>query len=207
MDCSFCIEFSGAGTSSESRIITEDGGWVLLPTVGCFSPGYCLFMPVDHVDAAADLPATDLAAAEAAVERMRERITSAFGPTIVAEHGSRDCQLGAGCCTHCHLHLIPVPDAALVTAVYQETGGPGTALSSLAELPDAVEGPYLYLSPRPGRHLLWPADARFARQYVRRVCAGLHGLPGQYDWRDHPFTGNQRRTAEILGARLDRQPA
>lgn len=201
MDCAFCIEF--ASSSGDSRIMAEDAGWVLLPTLGCFTPGYCLFMPLDHIDAAADLHPTELARIEAGVERMRDRIASAFGPTILAEHGSRDCQLGAGCCTHCHLHLIPVPDPDVVTDAYQATGGTGNALRGLADLPAAADGPYLYLSPRPGHHLLWPADTRFARQYVRRVCARLHGLASRYDWRDHPFRHNQRLTADLLQDTFD----
>jgi diadenosine tetraphosphate (Ap4A) HIT family hydrolase len=205
MDCAFCTEF--ANVSGDSRIIAEDAGWVLLPTVGCFTLGYCLFMPLNHVDAAADLHPTDLASVEPIAEQMRARIETAFGPTILAEHGSRDCQLGAGCCTHCHLHLIPVPDPDAVTDAYRTTGGAGKALRALADLSTAADGPYLYLSPRPGEHLLWQADTRFARQYVRRVCARLHGLAGQYDWRDHPYGPNQRLTADILRGTLDRRAA
>ncbi len=205
MDCAFCAEFAGVG--GDIRIIAEDFGWVLLPTVGCFTPGYCLFMPLDHVDAAADLRPAELRSVEAAVETMRARIESAFGPTILAEHGSRGCQLGAACCTHCHLHLIPVPEPDAVTEAYQVTGGNGNALGGLADLPIVVDGPYLYLSPRPGEHLLWPADTRFARQYVRRVCASLHGVTGQYDWRDHPFDHNQRFTADILRGTFDDRAA
>lgn len=209
MDCAFCTEFANIGGNDDSisRIIAEDAGWVLLPTVGCFTPGYCLFMPIDHIDAAADLHPAELARVEAAAEQVRARIASAFGPTILAEHGSRDCQLGAGCCTHCHLHLIPVPDPDAVTDAYQTTGGSGNRLRGLADLPTTAEGPYLYLSPRPGEHMLWPADTRFARQYVRRVCARLHGLADQYDWRDHPFGHHQRRTADILRGTFEQQAA
>jgi hypothetical protein len=138
---------------------------------------------------------------------MRARIESAFGPAILAEHGSRDCRLGAGCCTHCHLHLIPVPDPDAVTDAYQDTGGDGSALRGLADLPAAADGPYLYLSTRPGQHLLWLADNRFARQYVRRVCARLHDVADQHDWRDYPFSHNQRLTADILRGAANRQLA
>ncbi|HZN20650.1 MAG TPA: hypothetical protein VFB84_21065 [Micromonosporaceae bacterium] len=205
MDCAFCAEF--AGVEGEGRIIAEDAGWVLLPTLGCFIPGYCLFMPLDHIDAAADLPQTELRRVESIVETMRQRIESAFGLAILAEHGSRDCQLGAGCCAHCHLHLIPVPDPEAVTRAYLATGGNGTALRELADLPAAADGPYLYLSPRPGKHLFWPAGSRFPRQYVRRVCARLHGLSDRYDWRDHPFGHNQRLTADILRRNWEQRAA
>jgi diadenosine tetraphosphate (Ap4A) HIT family hydrolase len=200
VDCAFCTEFSALAPSGQgSRVICEASGWVLLPTVGCFTPGYCLFMPLDHIDAAADAAPDELARAGAAAEEARTLIRGVFGPVIVAEHGPRGCELGAGCCSHAHLHLIPVPDVDAVTAAYQATGGPGRRLKGLADLTGAVEGPYLYLSPRPGEHLLWPS-AGFARQYVRRVCAAQHGMAERFDWRDHPFDANQALTVTMLRA-------
>jgi diadenosine tetraphosphate (Ap4A) HIT family hydrolase len=207
MDCAFCTEFAALPRSGqETRIICETSGWVLLPTIGCFTPGYCLFMPVDHIDAAADAGPCELARVGTAAEEMRARISSVFGPVIIAEHGPRGCELGASCCSHAHLHLIPVPDPRAVTAAYQATGGPSRRIQSLDSLPGAVEGPYLYLSPRPGEHLLWPS-AGFARQYVRRICAAQHGMPDRFDWRDHPFDANQGLTVTILRAAVQANAA
>lgn len=207
MDCAFCTEFAGTPPSRQgTRIICESGGWVLLPTAGCFTPGYCLFMPLEHLDAAADAALAELAQVAVAAEQMRALITTVCGPVIIAEHGPRGCELGASCCGHAHLHLIPVPDPGAVTAAYQATGGPGRRLASLTALPEASDGPYLYLSSRPGEHLLWPADG-FARQYVRRVCAAQHGIPGQFDWRDHPFDANQALTLTMLRAAMQARAA
>ena len=207
MDCAFCTEFADTPPSRQgTRIICESGGWVLLPTAGCFTPGYCLFMPLEHLDAAADAALAELAQVAVAAEQMRALITTVCGPVIIAEHGPRGCELGASCCGHAHLHLIPVPDPGAVTAAYQATGGPGRRLASLTALPEASDGPYLYLSSRPGEHLLWPADG-FARQYVRRVCAAQHGIPGQFDWRDHPFDANQALTLTMLRAAMQARAA
>lgn len=198
VDCAFCAEFAAlSGSGQETRTICQASGWVLLSTVGCFTPGYCLFMPVDHIDAAADAAPDELAGISLAVEEMRTLIGGVFGPVIIAEHGPRGCELGAGCCSHAHLHLIPVPDVDAVTAAYRATGGSGRRIDRLADLPCLVQGPYLYLSPRPGEHLLW-ASAGFARQYVRRVCAAQHGMPDRFDWRDHPFKDNQALTVTML---------
>jgi diadenosine tetraphosphate (Ap4A) HIT family hydrolase len=207
VDCAFCTEFAalprlGQGT----RIICEASGWVLLPTVGCLTPGYCLFMPLDHIDAAADAAPRDLTRVGAAAEEMRTLISGVFGPVIIAEHGPRGCELGAGCCSHAHLHLIPVLDPGAVTAAYEATGGPGRRVDGLAGLPGAVEGPYLYLSPHPDEHLIWPS-AGFARQYVRRVCAAQHGIADRFDWRDHPFGDNQALTAAMLRAAAGQRAA
>ncbi|MET9109697.1 HIT domain-containing protein [Streptomyces zhihengii] len=200
MDCQFCTEFTT--NTSTTRLITEtDNGWVLLPAIGALTPGYCLFMPLRHMDAAADLTPTALTRVTAETERMRQLVQARYGPVILAEHGPRDCELGASCCSHCHLHLIPVPDPDQVTAAYEQTGGPGLRLTSMADLPAAADGSYLYLSPRPGEHYYWPS-AGFARQFVRRVCADQLGIGTFYDWRDHPFTENHNRTFADLTADL-----
>jgi diadenosine tetraphosphate (Ap4A) HIT family hydrolase len=207
VDCAFCTEFTTLTQAGQgSRVIAETGGWVLLPTVGCFTPGYCLFMPIDHLDATADANPRELKAVQESLGEMRSNVTAVFGPTIVAEHGPRGCELGAGCCSHAHLHLIPVPDPDAVAAAYEATGGPGRRLDGLADLPEAVEGPYLYLSPRPGEHLLWPS-AGFARQYVRRVCASLLGVGELFDWRDHPFDAHQALTIDALRPALQARAA
>ncbi|MEU6219070.1 HIT domain-containing protein [Streptomyces sp. NPDC047022] len=200
MDCQFCTEFTAR--ESTTRIITETaGGWVLLPTIGSLTPGYCLFMPREHLDAAADVTPAALTRVAAETEQMRTLIQARYGPVILAEHGPRDCELGASCCSHCHLHLIPVLDPDQVTAAYEKTGGPGLRLISMADLPEAADGSYLYLSPRPGEHYYWPS-AGFARQFVRRVCADQRGIGDFYDWRDHPFTENRDRTFAELTADL-----
>lgn len=209
MDCAFCTEFAvGTDTSGgdDGRVVAETDGWVLLPTVGCFTPGYCLFMPIDHIDAVADVGPAGLAEVEQWLEDMRGLVSAVFGPTIVAEHGPRGCQLGAGCCSHAHLHLIPVPDPDQVTAAYRGAGGAGQQLDRLADLPNVVDGPYLYLSPTPGIHLHWPSG-QFARQYVRRVCANLHGLGKYFDWRDHPYDANQALTIHALRSALQAKAA
>ncbi|MFE1987627.1 hypothetical protein [Streptomyces mirabilis] len=200
MDCQFCTEFTACETTT--RIITETaGGWVLLPTIGALAPGYCLFMPLEHLDAAAELTSADLSAVAAEAERMRTVIEARYGPVILAEHGPRDCELGASCCSHCHLHLIPVPNPDAVLAAYEKTGGTGRRITSLPDLSTVADGSYLYLSPRPGQHYYWPS-AGFARQFVRRVCADQLGLGEFFDWRDHPFAHNRERTFSELSADL-----
>ncbi|MGH8901036.1 MAG: hypothetical protein ACRDYA_04985 [Egibacteraceae bacterium] len=193
MECAFCSEFA----SGSDRIITAHRDWLLLPTIGCFTPGYCLFMPCEHVDAVADLSGQQLHGVESAAEQMRSRLTHVYGPTIIAEHGARGCDLGAGCCTHAHLHLVPVPDPDAVVADYRATGGDGLSLEGIFDLPAVAASAYVYLSPYPGRHLAWPA-AGFTRQFVRRICARLHGLGAFYDWRDYTFPDLQQATLHRL---------
>ncbi|MFC4326977.1 hypothetical protein ACFPC0_03850 [Streptomyces andamanensis] len=200
MDCQFCTEF--AARESTTRVITETvGGWVLLPTTGALTLGYCLFMPLQHLDAVADVTSDGLERVATEAEQMRTLIQARYGPVILAEHGPRDCEPGASCCSHCHLHLIPVPDPDAITTAYEKAGGPGLRLVSMTSLPATADGSYLYLSPRPGEHYYWPSTG-FARQFVRRVCADQFGIGDYFDWRDHPFVENRERTFAELSADL-----
>jgi diadenosine tetraphosphate (Ap4A) HIT family hydrolase len=197
LDCDFCVEFASDNRGG-GRIILRELDWLLLPTLGCFATGYCLLMPIEHVEAVAELPQAQLIWAEELLERMRRLIGSSFGPTIVAEHGPGRCDLGASCCSHAHLHLIPVGDhVGAVVAAYERVGGSPTILKDLAELSTVAGEPYLYLSPTSQTHLLWQA-AGFPRQFVRRVCADLLGFRDQYDWRDHTFPRRMEYTLTLL---------
>lgn len=194
--CAFCTEF--ARPVADTNIITERQGWVVLPTIGAFTPGYCLLMPRRHIDAAADTATDELAGVAEFAEEMRATIARIYRtPVVLAEHGPRGCDVGAGCCSHAHLHLIPVPDPGTVAAAYAVTGGPGATLERLADLPATVTGSYLYLSNAPGDHRLWPSSG-FARQFVRRVCAAQHDHADRWDWRDHPFEEHRRVTYATL---------
>jgi diadenosine tetraphosphate (Ap4A) HIT family hydrolase len=205
MECNFCAEFATIGDQSSPRVITEMDGWVVLPTLGCFTPGYCLLMPTRHIDAVADTSQDELSRIADIAEEVRTVIGSTFGPTIVAEHGPRDCELGASCCSHAHLHFIPVPDPDAVTAAYESIGSRGRALSGMTDLPSVVDEAYMYLSPRANEHLYWPAKG-YSRQFVRRVCAAEYGIGAHFDWRDHPFEENQGTTFSILRQEFTRRP-
>jgi hypothetical protein len=137
---------------------------------------------------------------------MRDHIAAEFGPTIVAEHGPGACDLGASCCTHAHLHLIPIGAAKAVTDVYRCVGGAPQIMGGLAGLRAVAGSSYLYLSPESGVHLAWPA-AGFPRQFVRRVCADILGMPDRYDWRDFPFEPTMRATLARLRVALQPAPS
>jgi diadenosine tetraphosphate (Ap4A) HIT family hydrolase len=200
-ECDFCQEF--AEPPQGGRIVWRRAGWVLLPTIGCFTEGYSLLMPERHLDAAADADPAELVGVEESLEEARALIAGLYGPVIVGEHGASGCDLGAGCCSHAHLHLIPVPSPQAVHDAYRATGsragsgGRGRRIGSLAELPGSIAGPYVSLSPRPGEHWVWPSRG-FERQYVRRITAAQHQVADQYDWRDHPFPHLQDATLRRL---------
>lgn len=191
MDCEFCIEFSAG-----SPRLLAFGDYFLLPTVGCFIPGYCLLVPRTHTLSFAELFACGSGRVDALL-RARLLVTAQFGPVIVAEHGSSACNLGAGCCAHAHVHMIPCQEPKRVAIAHEAVGGSPTRLDSVSALSTYAGQSYLYLSTEPGTTLVWTSGA-FPRQFVRRVCAELIGQGNNYDWRDHPFTDNMNWTIAAL---------
>ncbi|WP_020391211.1 hypothetical protein [Kribbella catacumbae] len=195
IDCAFCDEF--AEPTAKTWIVGRTADRVVLPTIGCLTEGYLLYMPQEHTLAFADLEAKALDSCSADIDELRRSLNDRYGPMIVAEHGPRECDLGAGCCDHAHLHLIPVPDPDLVVKQYVEVGGPRLAFDNLADCLASVEEAYVYVSPAPDVHYAWPAVG-FPRQWVRRVCADIHGRPEEWDWRDHPFEAERKQTYDAL---------
>ncbi len=127
MDCEFCAEF--VRDANGGRIIQRYADWMLLPTLGCFVAGYCLLMPVDHREAVAELSEAALAHVQSLLDRVRPLITGVYGPVVVAEHGPGRCDLGASCCSHAHLHCIPIGHLSdAVVAAYERLGGPPIVL-------------------------------------------------------------------------------
>jgi diadenosine tetraphosphate (Ap4A) HIT family hydrolase len=202
MDCEFCAEF--VHSEDGGRIIHRQGNWLLLPTLGCFVAGYCLVMPVEHREAVAELAEAELARLQDLLEGVRRVISGVYGQVLVAEHGPGGCDLGASCCSHAHLHCIPIgPRGDAVVAAYEGVGGPPVVLSDLADLSSFAGRAYMYLSPSPQTRLVWPASG-FPRQFVRRVCAGLLGVGDRWDWRDHPFIEQMGHTLTRLRAAVGR---
>lgn len=204
IDCAFCDEF--AQPTEATWIVARTQSRVVLPTIGCLTQGYVLYMPHEHTLAFADLDGAELRECEQDIDGLRSILADQYGPMIAAEHGPRECDLGAGCCEHAHMHLIPVPAPDRVVKEYVKIGGPTEPVRALAECLASVDQAYVYVSPAPAEHYIWPATA-FPRQWVRRVCADIHGRASQWDWRDHPFDPERRRTYDALAGMSLLQPA
>ena len=201
--CSFCNEFAHP-TGAPNRKAWEGQGWVLLPSLGSFTPGYLLLMPHRHVRSFAELSPDEFGPATSIAEHARCEIFEEFGPTIIAEHGSGTPQArSAACCDHAHWHLIPA-DIQRVAAMYEAAGGPPVLLTNVGHLTSWAAKSYIYLSPLKGVHWVWPYSQTFPSQFVRRVCASSRGIGDFYDWALFPFAENMLVTRQRLGARLKR---
>jgi diadenosine tetraphosphate (Ap4A) HIT family hydrolase len=200
--CQFCAEFAATRTS-RSRIIWENNSLLLLPTIGCLRPGYCLLMPRIHRRSFAVLGEDELSDAENSLRCLRDRIAEKYGPMVVAEHGPGECDMGASCCDHAHLHLIPLPGLVdSLVDIYQQVGGKPRLLSCLGDLRRFDGQPYLLLSPQDDLYMVWTNVERFKRQFVRWAIAKLMGVEALYNWRDYHFAHNMLITKADLAEHL-----
>lgn len=203
MSCDFCAEISAPRTA-KSRIAYDNGAFVAMPTLGCFVDGYTLVLPKKHVPSFAALDQEASLAGAAVVEKTRAALEKLYGRCIVAEHGAADgCSMGAGCCDHAHVHVIPLGDKSeRVLEEYRATGGKEQVAGDWRQLAGFTGLPYLMLSTEPGVYRIWAATPQFHRQFVRRVAAGLVDKVAWYNWREFHFVPGMVRTKVALDVLL-----
>lgn len=203
MSCKFCLELDGA--DEYDRWWHQDVDWAVGPTLGHFTPGYLLMVPIAHHNAIANCSGKEIAAAAEHVGRIRNVLSRRYGPVVVAEHGSGGvCNRGAACCDHAHLHFIPFTNfesTRKVKGEYIQRDPEFTLVRSLHDLRAFAGKPYLYISTAPDEHLVWVLEKHnqhfFPRQFVRQVCASVLGTP-HWDWRDAPLIDEMMATRDAL---------
>ena len=200
LTCLLCDEFTDPAQPS-ARVVWRDDSVVVAPALGCFTQGYCLMLPVEHVSALSELDPRVLERVHRLAYALRGELTDAFGhPVILAEHGAGQCDPGASCVDHAHLHLIPVESCQSVVEAFEAVRPHEGELNSLRDL-EALRGTaYVYLSPTPDVHLCWEAHG-FTRQFARRICASQLGVGEFFDWREYPFPEVMADTCNIMWQR------
>ncbi len=199
-ECPFCEEYSGTKIAQNSRLIYADGGYALVPTVGCFTEGYCLYLPTKHVTSFAFLGKVELTRVQDELYKISDILKREYSSELImAEHGAgSETKCGASCINHAHIHLIPVNDSLMVLKQFLNVGGPPTILNSMSDLSVLSGEPYIYLNWRGDKFLVWTNTEKFPRQFVRSVCATLHGLPDMWNWRMFPFYEEMKATTARL---------
>lgn len=211
MPCEFCSELNISDT--HQRWWIQNDIWAIGPTVGHFTPGYLLMVPIDHYLSLSSMPADNLIEADIYIKRIRNVLNHRYGPTIIAEHGSGGhCKRGSSCCDHAHLHAIPLKNSEMATSVknsYLTADSNVIRLKSFDELVKFKDTPYLYLSIEAGEHLVWILSEhnqdRFPRQFIRRVCSSALNCPN-WDWRKSPYYDQMLATRNTLAPDFSSPP-
>jgi diadenosine tetraphosphate (Ap4A) HIT family hydrolase len=203
LTCDFCLEFTEQKDHPDRNIASFRNEFVLLSTLGCFREGYCLYMPLSHERSFASMNVQQLIQVEAELEEIRQLISQEYSTNVIlAEHGPGLTDMGASCCDHAHIHVIPVRSPRVVFLEFYNTQNKLNVLNNYSDLTTYHESAYIYLSCGPGQHFVWENASSFGRQYVRRVCAELEGVGPMFNWRLYPFTENMERTTMRLRRRF-----
>ena len=208
-ECEFCLEFSEAcssrfgltyGDVTESRIIAEQDGIVVLPTLGQLFVGSLLIMPRDHFETVAEIPERLLDGCFRLVAEFSERLR-AFGTSVVFEHGARSETERSCGIYHAHLHLVPVPAEISVEDALPNAGTEASTLEDAYDVLRDEDAYLLFRDTRKRTKYVIGAEAHseiFRSQYFRKMLAAHFRLPSPWDWR--AYQGIESRVLNTLGA-------
>jgi diadenosine tetraphosphate (Ap4A) HIT family hydrolase len=182
-----------------SRFIAASARFVVMPTFGCFVPGYVLMVPRDHVLSFGLLGHHALTEAGELVEGLCERIAAVYRmPVLGFEYG--DNVPGGRRVEHAHWHLLP---SAADLAGWLNARLAGHAVDGLAGLPAGAESSYIAVRDQSGRMTVYPVPKETSQRIrLRRAVAELDPRvdPGAWDFEDARFPDLIRRTVRDLAA-------
>jgi hypothetical protein len=81
--CEFCIELSGNAVDAFDRWLHWDANLAIGPTIGHFTPGYLLFVPLEHRSSFARLSSPTLRDAADYLTFTRLLVSQLYGPQSV----------------------------------------------------------------------------------------------------------------------------
>lgn len=216
-NCDYCSEFNGDPPSTlieagmpYPRILAQDDDFVLMPTVGCITEGYLILSPKDHFYSFAELDFGMLRKLPEIARRViRELKVMYAAEVLIAEHGSTYCETGAACCSHAHLHFIPLEQGEL-EEVWLDYCSAGLLdrmeICDVSRLRSFKSKPYVLFSKDAEKFAVWhepDSDRRFGSQFCRKLVATRVDPNKQmWNWRTHPFFENMRGTLDTLTHRI-----
>ena len=214
MSCAFCTELASPDHLCEpyngNRILYEDDYFVVLPTVGCLVEGYVMIMPQDHTFSIAQLDKRALRRLAHMTCQLHAQLERIYGKVAIAEHGAVSCDVkGAQCCDHAHLHFIPCGTEEKMKKMCDEYANAQRISGNKPEFLNTIQDIHVYnlyayilFATQPGYYNIWKSSDGFARQFCRRAAATAHGIPHQYNWKEHFFVDNMRKTVGRLQGKL-----
>lgn len=190
----------------ESRIIAEDDGLCLFPTVGCFVAGYTLLVPLHHYISLYNCPDDLVERIEQAFRTIRDAYKKLLkSDMIFFEHGTVDDQnLSSASVCHCHLHILPVHEE-LWDFVNDKCHFSYYKLASIKDVKKAVNekkiASYFLFGDSDGSvYLIDCSKTSYPSQFLRKaVYEYYYGVDdGKWDWKNYPYYDFMHETLKIL---------
>jgi len=203
--CNFCQKFGGApgGEPMSEHVLFESENFVVVPTIGSIVPGWLLVVPRSHFLSVGSFDEARLQEFTRLQETAAEALRYCFGPVSFFEHGAvRECEpVGCGV-DHAHLHMVSIKFDLLAAAKasgethlhWRPVSGIQVAKAYVAE-----QMHYVFVQSLSGNARIGSSTA-IESQFIRKVIAAQVGLPGCWDWKEHPFECNVSETVQRLEA-------
>lgn len=185
-------------TKLEDTVLAESKHFVAVPSLGSLVPGWTLVIPRRRAPSLAEIPADELAEMRSFTHGIRSILRRTGLPIFEFEHGAGMFGSLAGCgVDQAHLHLVPLGfdlvdrfESHLDVRDVQRT-----AAFAPQQVPIGTE--YLWCSDGSLRSLIG-RPARPTSQWFRRLIARELGMNASWNYAEHPFENNIRRTIEFF---------
>ncbi len=208
--CPFCAEFDGDGLSIyasflgdrlPSRVVYEDGDFIVMPPLGEFIEGGLLVLTREHLLSMAYLRPQQFGRLELLVSAIAKALVTRWGVApVVFEHGPAP-QAGKGvCCVdHAHLNIFP----ANVHVHPHLAGRRHEQVSALADLVRwrSAEFGYLFVQENDGTRHVYDGHS-VPTQLVRRIIATELQIAERWHWRDYPGCAELLATYDALKGQI-----
>jgi diadenosine tetraphosphate (Ap4A) HIT family hydrolase len=188
-----------------SRFVAQTVRFAVIPTIGCFVPGYVLVVPRVHALSFGQLSLDALDEAEGLLRDMTVRLAAVYHlPVLGFEYGNN--VPGGRRIGHAHWHLLP-SRAGLQEWLAARLDG--QAITGLAGLPRERGASYIAVRGQDSRTTVYlvPNQPR-QRIRLRRAVASLDPRVSDDDWdfEQHWFPDLIRQTVEDLAPVPGRAP-
>lgn len=173
-----------------------------VPTLGPIVEGHCLVFSKRSVLNLTLLDPVERRGYAETVRAMAELVETAYGPSIIFEHGAIQSETRVGCgIDRAHLHLVPGFDVFQILAALDERHKPVGQHASFPQwlsVTKAATRPYMLVGSPGGPVFTYEYGGPRESQCIRRVLATLVGRPESWDWHAAKDDHLMERTLETL---------
>jgi diadenosine tetraphosphate (Ap4A) HIT family hydrolase len=182
----------------EDTVLAESKNFVAVPSLGSLVPGWTLVIPRRRASSLAEIPADELAEMCSFTRAIRLRLGSIGLPVFEFEHGAGLFGSLAGCgVDQAHLHLVPLEFDLVDRFESHRDVRDVQRIGASAPQPVPIGMEYLWCSDGALRSLMG-RPARPTSQWFRRLIAHELSMEASWNYAEHPFENNIRKTIEFF---------